>query len=187
MSKVTQPEPAIAPDFSTVSSVKSALTGQTVLLPNEDVQEYATFLANFQRDFKPVGLLESELVQIIVDCFWRQRRIQALEFALYAHGHAQFRNAFDHVAEDQRYNMILLQTNLTYEKQFRNYNQQEARLDRKRGKAMDELRRLQADRSEDPEEAEEDEMSDNELFAALDAGYVPPAIAAQLAKMAQLK
>jgi hypothetical protein len=131
--------------------VKSALTGRTVLLPTDDRDEYARFLANFQKELKPVGQLECELVQIIVDCHWRLRRIQELEFALYAHGHDQFEPAFQDCPESERRSRILLQTHLTYEKQFRNLHIQEARIDRKRAKALAELQHLQAERAADNE------------------------------------
>ncbi len=142
----TGPRTAAGLARSSQNAVKSALTGRTVLLPTDDVEEYARFLAGFQNDFKPSGQVECELVQVIVDCFWRQRRIQALEFALYAHGHEQFEDAFNDLPEAHRYNRIVLQTHMTYEKQFRNFQIQEARLDRKRAKAMAELERLQAER-----------------------------------------
>src|SRR5581483_6136288 len=85
----TGPRSAAGLARSSQNAVKSALTARTVLLPTDDVEEYARFLTGFQNDFKPLGQVECELVQVIVDCFWRQRRIQALEFALYAHGHEQ--------------------------------------------------------------------------------------------------
>lgn len=118
---------------SSQNAVKSGLTGRTVLLPSDDVDEYAAFVAAFQHDLAPVGQAECELVQSIADTHWRLRRIRALEFALYAHGHEQFEEAFADYPEEVRYNMILLQTDMTYEKQFRNYHLQEARLDRRRG------------------------------------------------------
>ena len=139
---------------SSQNAVKSALTGRTVLLPTDDAAEYTNFLTDFQADLKPVGQAERELVQVIADCFWRLRRIQALEFALYAHGHEQFEGAFQDYPEQDRYSKILLQTNLTYEKQFRNYQIQEARLDRKRINAMAELKQLQAERTAREEEEE---------------------------------
>src|ERR1700685_1167889 len=122
----TGPRTATGLAKSSKNAVKSALTGRTVLLPTDDVEEYAEFLAGFQSDLKPVGQAECELVQIIVDCFWRLRRIQALEFALYSHGHEQFEDAFQDCPEQDRYSKILLQTHMTYEKQFRNYHIQEA-------------------------------------------------------------
>jgi hypothetical protein len=176
----TGPRTAAGLAKSSQNAVKSALTGRTVLLPTDDVEEYARFLAGFQRDLKPVGQAECELVQIVVDCFWRQRRIQALEFALYAHGHDQFEDAFQEHPVERRYNMILLQTHMTYEKQFRNFQIQEARLDRKRAKAMAELQRLQADRQANAISNETD--GDEEDLADLDAF-----IAARASQLAQQK
>ncbi|HZS54756.1 MAG TPA: hypothetical protein VFA65_10165 [Bryobacteraceae bacterium] len=172
----TGPRTAAGLAKSSQNAVKSGLTGRTVLLPTDDVEEYARFLAGIQRDLKPLGQVECELVQIVVDCFWRQRRIQALEFALYAHGHDQFADAFEDCPEQNRYNKILLQTDITYAKQFRNYQIQEARLDRKRAKAMAELQRLQTERknAESTEQPSEPQISDDELFATLDAALLPP-------------
>ena len=165
------------------AAVKSALTGRTVLLPTDDRDEYARFLADFQQQLKPVGPLESELVQIIVDCHWRLGRIQELEFALYAHGHEQFESVFQDCPESERGSRILLQTHLTYEKQLRNLHIQEARIDRKRAKAVAELDRLQAER-EPAEEASIHDLPDSEAFALLDAGYVPPHLAQAFAATA---
>jgi len=133
---------------SSQNAVKSALTGRTVLLPTDDRNEYERFLTGLQQQLKPEGQLECELVQIIVDCHWRLRRIQELEFALYAHGQEQFESLFEDCPESERRSRILLQTHLTYEKQFRNLHLQEARIDRKRAKAVSELQDLQAVRLE---------------------------------------
>jgi hypothetical protein len=113
----------------------------------------------------------------VVDCYWRLRRVQELEYALYAHGEEQFAEAFAECAEQDRRSKILLQTHLAYEKQLRNLHIQEGRIDRKRAKALNELRQLQSERTAPEEPAEDPEMSEAELFAALDAGYVPPSIA----------
>jgi hypothetical protein len=160
---------------SSQNAVKSALTGRTVLLPTDDRDEYARFLADFQQQLKPIGPLECELVQIIVDCHWRLRRTQELEFALYAHGHDQFEPVFQGCAESERGSRILLQTHLTYEKQFRNLHIQEARIDRKRAKAVAELQRLQAEREPVAEPSLHD-LPDNEASALLEVGQaVSPA------------
>jgi len=169
----TGPRTAAGLARSSQNAVKSALTGRTVLLPTDDVNEYAAFLAAFQAELAPVGQVERELVQSIVDTHWRLRRIQALEFALYAHGHEQFADAFNDCPEESRYNRIVLQTHLTYEKQFRNLQIQEARLDRRRGKDMAELRRLQAERKANSGADEED-------FSDLDALLAPAAVGMQV-------
>ncbi len=174
----TGPRTAAGKANSSRNAVKSALTGRTVLLPTDDVDEYAAFITGFQHDLAPVGHAECELVQSIADSYWRQRRISALEFTLYAHGHEQFEEAFANHPEEIRYNMILLQTHMTYEKQFRNYQIQEARLQRRREKDMAELRRLQAERKANP--AEEEDFSD------LDALFAPKAAASQTKASVQL-
>ena len=180
--KSTGPRTDTGRATSSKNAVKTGLTGRTLLLPTDDVEEYAAFVTGFERDLKPVGQLECELVQIIADCHWRLRRIQALEYALYAHGHEQFADAFQNSPEEQRYSKILLQTHLIYEKQFRNLQIQEARLDRKSSKAIAELRRLQAERTTAASEPDVDAFpNERALFAALDAGFVPASIAAQLA------
>jgi hypothetical protein len=168
---------------SSQNAIKSALTGRTLLLPTDDRDEYARFLADFQQQLKPEGQLECELVQIIVDCHWRLRRIQELEFALYAHGHEQFEALFQDCPDSERASRILLQTHLTYEKQFRNSHIQEARIDRKRAKALAELQNLQKQRQAADEDADSDfdDLPDSEAFALLDAGYMPPYLASALA------
>jgi hypothetical protein len=161
---------------SSQNAVKSALTGRTVLLPTDDRDEYARFLADFQNELKPLGQLESELVQIIVDCHWRLRRIQELEFALYAHGHEQFEPVFQDCPEPERRSRILVQTHLTYEKQFRNLHIQEARIDRKRAKAVAELQRLQAEREAVNAEPASQELPQRAQVAQAASPAVSPAM-----------
>jgi hypothetical protein len=176
--KSTGPRTDAGKASSSKNAVKSALTGRTVLLPTDDRDEYARFLADLQHDLKPIGQLECELVQIIVDCHWRLRRIQELEYALYAHGEEQFADVFADCHPDDRRSKIVLETHLTYEKQLRNLHVQEARIDRKRVQALAELKALQADRTAPNQQTTDEPFdSDREFFAALDAGYVPPYIA----------
>ena len=180
----TGPRTAAGLEKSSKNAVKTALTGRTVLLPTDDVEEYAAFVDGFEHDLKPIGTAESELVQIIADCHWRLRRIQTLEYALYAHGHEQFADAFPNCPQEERYSKILLQTHLTYEKQLRNFHIQEARLDRKRSNAMTELLLLQDQRAAASSESSQSDAdpfpSEKDFFAALDAGYVPPSLRAHL-------
>jgi hypothetical protein len=134
---------------SMCGAVKTALTGATVLLPTDDAAEYQCHIARYEREFKPVGLEESELVQSLADISWRLRRIPALEMAIYAQGRIEFANHF----EDQedlavRHGLIELHTHLVYERQLRNLQLQESRLVRRREKESAELRRLQQERAQ---------------------------------------
>ena len=131
---------------SSGNALKTALTGRTVLLPSDDAAAYEHYLDSFSRDFQPVGLRESELVQSIADTNWRLRRIPTLEFALYARGHAQFAEQFANEPADAQTALINLETYLFYEKQFRNLQLQETRLRRQREKDLADLRTLQQER-----------------------------------------
>jgi len=129
------------------SAVKTGLTGITVLLPTDDAAEYQRHVAAYEKEFQPVGLEESELVQSLADIAWRLRRIPALEMAIYARGRVEFADQFEEQKDPGvRRSLIELHTHLAYEKQLRNLHLQEARLVRRREKETAELRRLQEER-----------------------------------------
>jgi hypothetical protein len=132
---------------SSLNAVKTALTGATVLLSTDDAAEYQSHIALYEKEFQPVGLEESELVQSLADISWRLRRIPALEMAIYAQGRIEFADQFeDQNDPDVRRSLIEIHTHLVYERQIRNLQLQEARLVRRREKETAELRRLQEER-----------------------------------------
>src|SRR5690348_2945614 len=131
---------------SSLNAVKTALTGRTILLPSDDVAEYERHLAAYAEEFAPVGLLETNLVQSIADTDWHLRRIPALESALFAKGRIEFAELFNEQDLAARPHLIDAHTFITYEKQIRNLQLQEARLARRREKEIAELRKLQAER-----------------------------------------
>ncbi len=91
---------------------------------------------------------ECDLVQSIADTAWRLKRIPALEMAIYAQGRLEFAESFDNHEPAARPSMIELKTFLTYEKQLRNLQLQEARLARRYEKDTAELRKIQAERDQ---------------------------------------
>jgi hypothetical protein len=129
-----------------LNAVKTGLTGCTVLLPSDDAAEYERHILAYEKDFAPAGLQESALVQSLADIAWRLNRIPGLEMAIYASGRIQFADLFEDQPSAARANLIDLHTHLTYEKQLRNLQLQEARLVRRREKETAELRRLQQER-----------------------------------------
>lgn len=132
---------------SCLNAVKTGVTGRTVLLAGDDAAAYELHLAAFEDEYKPVGLRECELVQSIADTWWRLRRIPALEMALFAKGRVEFADLFEEHELAARPLLIDAHTFLTYEKQIRNLQLQEARLARRREKETAELRALQLERT----------------------------------------
>lgn len=131
---------------SSLNAVTTALTGRTVLLPTEDAAAYEQHLRGYEKELRPVGPRECDLVQSIADSSWRLQRIPALEFAIYARGQMEFAGQSADRDPALRPGLIQLETQLAYEKQLRNLHVQESRLHRRREKDLAELRQSQSDR-----------------------------------------
>ena len=131
---------------SSLNAVKTGLSGRTVLLHSDDAAVYQQHVRDYEKELRPVGQRECDLVQSIADSAWRLSRIPALEMAIYAQGRTQFASHFEHEDASIRPALIELQTFLAYEKQLRNLHIQEARLHRRREKDTVEFRQLQSER-----------------------------------------
>jgi hypothetical protein len=66
-----------------LNALRHGLTGQTVVLPSEDLAVYQKHCGQFHTDLKPQGLIESRCVQTIADTYWRLDRIRAMENNLF--------------------------------------------------------------------------------------------------------
>ena len=135
------------------NAVKTALTGRAVLLPFDDTEAYQALLLAYQKEFQPVGPVETGLVQSIVDSCWRLERIPGLEYAQIEIGQHILRvkdPIFSAAASPVKLELSIRQI---YEKELRNLHLQENRLVRRRDREMKELRALQETRK--AKEAEE--------------------------------
>lgn len=147
----TGPATADGKAKASLNAVKTALTGRTVLLPAEDAAAYDQHIRAYQAELKPFGRQEFDLVQAIADAAWRLARIPGLEMAFYAKGCIQFAASFEDHEPCARAALIELETLVTYEKQLRNLQLQEARLHRRKEKDHAELRQLQEQRQQEDE------------------------------------
>jgi hypothetical protein len=138
--------PPAAAANAALTAIPSALTGDVTLLPVIDAAPYTQLLRGYQDELQPVGLLESNLVQSLAETAWRARRVLALEMALFAKGRIEFAAQFAEHNPDTRESLMDLHTFLTYEKQIRGLQLQEARLCRRVEKTSAELHRLQTER-----------------------------------------
>jgi len=128
---------------SSHNAVKSALTGQTVLLPTDDVPAYEKLVQAMLDLHRPATYHEEALVQSLIYTEWRLRRIPSLEASIYALGLREFADPF--IADRDT---IDAQIFLKYERQLKNLSIQEARLRRMYDKDLARLRALQAERKE---------------------------------------
>jgi hypothetical protein len=145
----TSPEPAIIPAAeanANLSAITSTLTGHVTLISTGDSTQYGQLLRDYQNEFLPVGLQESNLVQTLAETTWRVRRTIALESAIFAKGRIEFAKQFAEHNPGVRESLIDVHTFLTYEKQIHSLQLQEARLSRRADKVTAELRSLQQER-----------------------------------------
>jgi len=71
---------------ASLNAVRHGLTGQTVVLPSDDLAAYQETCRQFHAELKPSGLHETEAVQTIADTHWRLHRIRAMENNLFSLG-----------------------------------------------------------------------------------------------------
>jgi hypothetical protein len=66
-----------------LNALRHGLTGQTIVLPSEDLAAYQKHCGELHTELKPQGLIESKCVQTIADTYWRLDRIRAMENSLF--------------------------------------------------------------------------------------------------------
>ncbi len=144
----TGPRSEIGKARSSKNNLKTALTGRTVLLPDDDADRYEQHLNTYRKIYEPVGERECEIVQSLADATWRLDRIPGLEEAIYVKGCNQFADQVAELDPRARLTMLRMHTYLAYERQFRNLQIQEMRLHRLREKLVAELKQLQKERAQ---------------------------------------
>ncbi|HWF46391.1 MAG TPA: hypothetical protein VG168_05255, partial [Bryobacteraceae bacterium] len=150
----TGPKSETGKATSSKNALKTALTGRTVLLPDDDADRYENHLNEYKKAYQPVGEREHELVQSLADTTWRLDRIPGLEEAIYARGCTEFAAEVSDLDPLARSASLHMRTYLAYERQLRNLNLQEMRLHRLREKLIAEIKQLQKER----EQKEKDDL-----------------------------
>ena len=93
--KSTGPRTAAGKQRSSLNALRHGLTGQTVVLPTEDLTAYQRHSQSFLDEYQPKGASETQLVQSLIDLSWRLNRAAAAETNLLTLGitehAAQFR------------------------------------------------------------------------------------------------
>jgi hypothetical protein len=123
------------------NAVKTALTGQTVLLRTDDVAEYEKLGRILVDHYKPASEEEERLVQCLIDADWRLRRIPVFEMGIFAIGRQELAGTVPgEVLEAAVY--------LKYERNLKNLALQDHRIRRNREKDLLRLQELQSARRE---------------------------------------
>jgi hypothetical protein len=74
---------------SSLNAWRHGLTGQTVVMPHEDMQSYLAFRKDLEARLQPADALESQIAGRMIDIQWRLNRCFSMEMAVYALGHSE--------------------------------------------------------------------------------------------------
>ena len=77
--KSTGPKTPEGKTLSSKNATKHGLLSKQVLLPSESEEEFEELSQGLREDLKPVGALETRLVEDIAADFWRLSRIRRFE------------------------------------------------------------------------------------------------------------
>src|SRR5713226_1191407 len=89
----TGPKTEAGKKRSSLNAYRHGLTGQTIILPAEDLVAYQDFTRTFFDHYKPVDPIEKQLVQSLADTSWRLNRVAALEHNLMGLGFDEHSNS----------------------------------------------------------------------------------------------
>jgi hypothetical protein len=151
---------------SSLNAQKHGLTGQSVLVGDEDRAQYDAHTERMHALYRPIGEAELDIVSELSDTRWRLNRIPRLEAGIYAKGRMQFRDAFFDVDTDLQADLIEAEVHLFYAKDLKNLHLQESRLNRKRDKLEAKLEKLQAERRRTEEESRQQAEREARISAA---------------------
>jgi hypothetical protein len=124
------------------NAVKTALTGQTVLLQTDDIAGYEKLGQMLIGLYKPATQEEELIVQSVIDAEWRLQRIPSLEEGIYAVGRNQL------IETNTNIHLLDVEVYLKYERQLKNLSLQENRIRRNREKDIARLKEIQRARFE---------------------------------------
>jgi hypothetical protein len=158
---------------ASLNALRHGLTGQTVVLPEDDLAAYQNSCAQFHAELKPQGLLETKTVQTIADTYWRLDRIRAMENNLFALAVQEQPGELG--APDVTIHCALAQAKSLDGRGdlFTRLSLYEQRLTRTLTLAKAELKQLQQERAKAREEALEAAMKIRNLKKALDQPWQP--------------
>ena len=139
--------------ISRYNGTRHGLTGRTIVLPWEDMEEYKRFSKEIVESFSPKTPFERQLAQTIADTQWRLNRARTWEdgmLCMGAHGAAGNINT-----EDPRIHTALAESQVFRQdsKSFVNLTLYEHRLNRQQKQALDQLEKLQQQRKAEEETA----------------------------------
>lgn len=113
------------------TAVKTEPSGQSFLVPTEQVPEYEALVHSIFHQYQPNTFTEKLSTQAVVNYQWRLRRVAQLEAGLYALGRLNFASKYSGEPDpEKRDSLTNADTLAKYQKEFKNLAQQKRFLSR---------------------------------------------------------
>ena len=131
---------------SALNALRHGLTGRTVVMPYEDMDQYHIFCKRLFQSLAPETPLEEQYAQTFCDTQWRLNRARSLEDSMLALGHSEAAGEIQ--TEHPQVHAALTAARVFRDdsKSFANLTLYEQRLHRTLDKTLRELKALQAER-----------------------------------------
>ncbi len=131
---------------SALNALRHGLTGRTIVMPYEDMDQYHIFCKRLFQTLAPETPLEEQYAQTFCDTQWRLNRARSLEDAMLSLGHSE--EAGEIETEHVQVHAVLTAARVFRDdnKSFLNLSLYEQRLQRTLEKSLRELKALQAER-----------------------------------------
>ena len=141
--KSTGPRSAKGKDASRFNALKHGLDAESIIIPGEDPAAWQRLAVDYNRQFHPQSALEEFHVDTLIRCDWQKRRLQRTEAKIYRALLAEGPTPDD-------LDVATLRDSPTA-KLLHRVIAQIAALDRAFFRALNDLRRIQRDRTEEEE------------------------------------
>jgi hypothetical protein len=135
---------------SCLNALRHGLTGQTIVMPAEDLEAYQAHVRAFMSEHQPQGATETQLAQSLADTAWRLNRVSALETNLLTHD-IIYQDFPNHESTHEMREAIAIAAALdSHTKALANLSIHGQRLSRQFERILTLLQKLQHDRRTEP-------------------------------------
>src|SRR5713101_6856030 len=137
--KSTGPRTEAGKQRSSLNALRHGLTGQTVVLPSDDLIAYQRHCQQLHDQYHPKNPMEVQLTQAVADLSWRLNRITAIETNMLTLGITEHSSSVD-TENDQVHNALAMTKAFREQSQpFANLSLYEHRLSLRFDKALKQL------------------------------------------------
>src|SRR5271165_2027383 len=158
---------------SSLNALRHGLTGQIVVMPNEDLAAYRSHEKSFVDEYHPKGATEAQLVQQLADTSWRLNRAASLEADLLTLAASRQPDPLTEAPDEVQATMAIAAALESQSKALMNLSLHSQRLSRQFERTVAQLRDLQRTRLEKEREQLNDLVDIMKMYEAKGKTYNP--------------